>query len=49
MIKPLKCAVGPQVSSDSDSDTVEEEDEVVAGLPGAPYRGFGRCFKCGKC
>ena len=37
------------MSSGSDSDTVEEEEEVVEGLPGAPYRGFGRCFKCGKC
>ena len=38
------------MSSDSDDDTVEEEEEEeeVAGLPGAPYRGFGRCFKCSK-
>ena len=25
------------------------EEEEVEGLPGAPYRGFGRCFKCSKC
>ena len=37
------------MSSDSDDDTVEEEEEEeVEGLPGAPYRGFGRCFKCSK-
>ena len=48
IVRLWKYAVG-QVSSGSDSDTVEEEEEVVEGLPGAPYRGFGRCFKCGKC
>ena len=30
------------------SDTQEEEDVEVEGLPGAAYRGFGRCFKCSK-
>ena len=30
------------------SDTQEEEDGEVEGLPGAAYRGFGRCFKCSK-
>merc|ERR1711971_296514 len=40
--------VNVEVSSDSDSDTVEEGEEVVAGRPGAPYGGFGRCFKCDR-
>ena len=35
-----------KVSSDSDDNTVEEDE--VPGRPGAPYRGYGRCFKCGE-
>ena len=35
-----------KVSSDSDDNTLEEDE--VPGRPGAPYRGYGRCFKCGE-
>ena len=40
-------------AEDSDeSDTMnsdEDGEEEVAGLPGAAYRGFGRCFNCSEC
>ena len=26
----------------------QDDEEVVEGLAGAPYRGFGRCFKCSE-
>jgi hypothetical protein len=47
--RPDDMVLGEDSEDGTGSDATDSDEEEVEGLPGAAYRGFGRCFTCSEC